>query len=224
MDWSSVDDWMSEQGIWLLVTLLVGGLLFLALRRWMPRLVRSIISGMEVVSTDEELQRLADAVTRVVVWLCAIIIIVAVVIAVLPRFGVDTTLFIDTIGAWLWSHGIVIAIIIVVAVTIHLMARWLIHRIVERSAVREKYRSKVEYQKRIETLSHFFYQVAEVVIWLVALFMILSEFGLDIGPLLAGAGIAGIAIAFGAQRLIRDVLTGFFIIIETPLEQIRKKS
>jgi small conductance mechanosensitive channel len=48
----------------------------------------------------------------------------------------------------------------------------------------------------------------------VALFMILSELGIDIGPLLAGAGVIGIAVGFGAQSLIKDLLGGMFILIE----------
>ena len=53
-----------------------------------------------------------------------------------------------------------------------------------------------------------------VIIAVAAAFMILSEIGIDITPLLAGAGVAGIAIGFGAQSLIRDVISGFFIMVE----------
>ena len=214
MDWASVKGWFSEQGIWLLVVLLTGVFLYWVLRRWVPRAVRSIISGMELVSTEDELKQLSDTVSRIVVWVGTAILIVAIVFGVLYLMGVDLSPVGDAVGGWLWSHGSRIGIIVVVAVFTHLIAKKLIPRIVEGGAVRGKYGSKVEFQKRVETLNHFFYQVIEIVIWVMAVFMILSELGVNIGPLIAGAGVAGIAIPFGAQSLISDVLSGFFIIIE----------
>ena len=53
-----------------------------------------------------------------------------------------------------------------------------------------------------------------MVIWSLALFQALSELGFNLGPLLAGVGIVGLAVGFGAQNLVRDVITGFFILFE----------
>jgi len=64
------------------------------------------------------------------------------------------------------------------------------------------------------TLSRFLVGAAVAIIWVVAVFMVLPEFNINIGPLLAGAGVIGIAIGFGAQGLIRDILAGLFIILE----------
>ena len=55
---------------------------------------------------------------------------------------------------------------------------------------------------------------ASVVIWVIALLMVLGVTGLDIGPLLAGAGVAGVALGFGAQSIVRDCLAGLFMLIE----------
>jgi len=63
-------------------------------------------------------------------------------------------------------------------------------------------------------LSGFVTGAIGIFIIIAAIFMILSEVGIDITPLLAGAGVAGIAIGFGAQSLIRDLLSGLFIILE----------
>jgi small conductance mechanosensitive channel len=60
--------------------------------------------------------------------------------------------------------------------------------------------------------------VARVCVWTVASLMIAREFGMDIGPILAGAGIAGLAIGFGAQSLVKDFFSGFFLLIE---DQVR---
>jgi small-conductance mechanosensitive channel len=73
--------------------------------------------------------------------------------------------------------------------------------------------------RRIDTVGNAFRYFASVVVVLVAGMLILNELGISIAPILATAGVAGIAIAFGAQSLIRDYFTGFFLLIE---DQIRE--
>ena len=75
-------------------------------------------------------------------------------------------------------------------------------------------RAREELAKRSQTLSGILVQIIGVIIVVIALFMIMSEIGVNITPLLAGAGVAGIAIGFGAQSLIRDILNGLFILLE----------
>jgi moderate conductance mechanosensitive channel len=72
--------------------------------------------------------------------------------------------------------------------------------------------------RRIDTVGNAFRYFATVVVVLVAGMLILDELGISIAPLLATAGVAGIAIAFGAQSLIKDYFTGFFLLLE---DQIR---
>jgi small conductance mechanosensitive channel len=72
--------------------------------------------------------------------------------------------------------------------------------------------------RRIDTVANAFRYFASVVVVLVAGMLILNELGVSIAPLLATAGVAGIAIAFGAQSLIKDYFAGFFLLIE---DQIR---
>jgi small conductance mechanosensitive channel len=74
--------------------------------------------------------------------------------------------------------------------------------------------TRSEREKRAETLVNIMNSAIKVFIYIVASFMILREVGADIGPLLAGVGIAGLAIGFGAQTLVKDFLTGFFILME----------
>src|SRR5918997_1210718 len=69
-------------------------------------------------------------------------------------------------------------------------------------------------EQRIEALSSVLRSLVTVVIYLVAGFMILGEVGINLGPLLAGAGIIGVALGFGSQALVRDFLSGVFILIE----------
>ncbi|MBN1542126.1 mechanosensitive ion channel family protein [candidate division KSB1 bacterium] len=76
----------------------------------------------------------------------------------------------------------------------------------------------VEAQKRAETLSSVIRHILTVMLILVAAAMVLGELDIEIGPVLAAAGIVGLAIGFGAQSLVKDVINGFFILLE---DQIR---
>ena len=69
-------------------------------------------------------------------------------------------------------------------------------------------------EQRIEALASVLRSLVTVVIYMVAGFMVLGEVGINLGPLLAGAGILGIALGFGSQTLVRDFLSGVFILIE----------
>jgi small conductance mechanosensitive channel len=75
-----------------------------------------------------------------------------------------------------------------------------------------------EYKKRADTLSAVIGYLISVTIVVVAAVMVLAEFKVQIGPILAAAGIVGVAVGFGAQHLVRDVITGFFILLD---DQIR---
>jgi len=69
-------------------------------------------------------------------------------------------------------------------------------------------------EKRAETLGHIIVSIGNITIYAIILFMILNLFGVDIRPILAGAGIIGLAIGFGAQSLVKDFVSGLFILVE----------
>ena len=71
-----------------------------------------------------------------------------------------------------------------------------------------------ESEKRIETISRLLRQAVMLLLWLTTILIVLNELGVEIGPIIASAGIAGLAIGFGAQNLVRDIISGFFIIME----------
>src|SRR5262249_16147620 len=68
--------------------------------------------------------------------------------------------------------------------------------------------------QRAHTLTQIVRDVARIVILFVGVMMILSEVGIDLKPLLAAAGLGGLAIGFGAQSLVKDLISGFFILLE----------
>lgn len=74
-----------------------------------------------------------------------------------------------------------------------------------------------EHAKRVETLILLVRQGAVIVLWLVVGLVALKETGVEIAPILASAGIVGLAVGFGGQNLVRDVISGFFIILENQI-------
>ncbi len=115
---------------------------------------------------------------------------------------------------WLSVNGLRIVIIVIVAIIIKKIINVFINRLVRRVVVSSNYSSQEAEEKREKTLIRIFSFSIGAVVWILAALMILQEFGLEIGPFLAAAGIAGLALGFGGQYLIKDLISGLFIIVE----------
>jgi small-conductance mechanosensitive channel len=115
---------------------------------------------------------------------------------------------------WLLSHGIKILLIAFGAYILSALSKKSIEKIVKVAVVSDRYLSKQAEEKREATLIRIFSWTSKILILLVAMLMILQEIGISIGPILASVGIIGLAIGFGGQYLIRDIISGFFIILE----------
>lgn len=120
----------------------------------------------------------------------------------------------DQIFPWLTSHGIRIVIIAILALVINRLLKRLIIRAVRASVKADENTSEEAEKKREDTLIRIFTGALNIVVIIVALMMILGELGIEIGPLIAGAGIVGLAVGFGGQYLIRDIITGLFLMLE----------
>ena len=121
--------------------------------------------------------------------------------------------FLQLAQTFLLEHGLKIIAICIGAYIIQNISGYFIARAV-RSLVRPGNLSRIAEEKRENTLIQVVSGTMMVMIWVVSVLMILSELGVAIGPLLAAAGIAGVAVGFGGQYLIRDIITGMFIILE----------
>ena len=71
--------------------------------------------------------------------------------------------------------------------------------------------------KRIRTLTGVLWTISCGLLWFVVVLVAFSQVGLNIGPILAGAGVAGLAVGFGAQHLVRDLVSGFFLLLENQI-------
>jgi small-conductance mechanosensitive channel len=114
---------------------------------------------------------------------------------------------------WSVTSGLRIVLIVVGALIAVRLLRFLVSKI-QRFFEDDDPTTKSEREKRAETLTRTLGNIITIIVWFFAGMMILKELGVEIGPILAGAGIAGLAVGFGAQSLVKDFLSGIFIIIE----------
>ena len=204
--------WFITNGIWILLAVLGGLVSFYFLRHWAFRTVAKVVPRQ----WQEQTKGTQRIVTWVIIGIGGVILALAVAAVIVSRYGVDVTPVLAVVGAWLLGHGIRILIIVLLSYLGYRVVKIITPRVVERFiAVRGKgRRAKAELAKRSRTLSSVLTHTIGVIIAVIAAFMVLSEIGIDITPLLAGAGVAGVAIGFGAQSLIRDIISGFFIMVE----------
>jgi small conductance mechanosensitive channel len=118
----------------------------------------------------------------------------------------------ETTLRWSLSHGIRIVLIIIGA--------WFVSRAGERLLARLEQRLRTEDAEagrgpqRSRTLAVVSRSILHMIAWGIAAMLVLGELGLNLAPLLASASIIGVALGFGAQSLVRDFLTGFFVLLE----------
>ena len=125
----------------------------------------------------------------------------------------------NTIRVWAEAHTqntLRIVLILVLAWLIHRLLRSIIKRI-ERISDDGDPHTTSELEKRAQTIGRILRQASSVLIGSVTAMLVLAEFGVDLKPILAGAGILGLAVGFGAQTLVKDVITGFFILLENQI-------
>jgi small conductance mechanosensitive channel len=111
----------------------------------------------------------------------------------------------------------VIAILIAAVIVTKIISRFVTElrsRIVDKMKEHRGGEPTLELEKRAATIGGIIRKTAAIVVWALALAMALREVGFDIAPILAGAGVIGLAVGFGAQNLVRDVITGLFMLME----------
>ncbi|MBA7513436.1 Small-conductance mechanosensitive channel [subsurface metagenome] len=116
---------------------------------------------------------------------------------------------------WFKLHGGRIVVVIILGSIIYFTLKKVIPRFIGRTVrMRMKRKPEIEIQKRSRTISNVITSTIGIMIGIVVLFTILAEVGINIGPALASLGILGLAISFGAQSLIKDLINGIFILME----------
>ena len=125
--------------------------------------------------------------------------------------------FLHATARWILGHGPNLAIVLVGAYVVVRAAKIAIRQLQLRAGQRYA-QTDLEWQRRAATLGGILTRLVSVTIGFIAILMVLRELSIDVLPILTGAGIAGLAVGFGAQNLVRDVISGFFLILE---DQVR---
>ncbi|MBN1375028.1 MAG: mechanosensitive ion channel family protein [Dehalococcoidia bacterium] len=185
---------------------------FLALAGWViTMLLDSIYCWYKLEVASKTHTALDDWMVGVLRIFTPLVVLALVLIFSLTLLDVDTT----AVTGWLEEHGSRIGLVLLLTVALIFITARALPAVIRGVVFQRAFgQPDAENVKRADTLSTFFVTSGQVLFLAVAAFMILSELGVDIGPILASVGIAGIAIGFGAQTLVKDHLAGIFIILE----------
>lgn len=115
---------------------------------------------------------------------------------------------------WGREHGPDIIIILVISWLVHFFASKFISSLLHHTVRPDLYPSRVDRERRLKTIESLVSVILRIVVFGIAFVLIIGEFGINTGPLIASAGVLGVALGFGAQSLIKDFTSGIFIIID----------
>ena len=130
------------------------------------------------------------------------------------------TTFAESLTNWIVNQLPAIVLLVILLFISLRVAFYLVKKlksILAKRTVNRKDEPNTEVEKRLNTLMGIVKKAIAVIIWSVFIMIFLKKINIDIGPILAGAGIIGLAVGFGAQELVRDFLTGFFILLENQI-------
>lgn len=200
--------WVLSDGVWMVLIVIVAAVAIKLVRLVVDVMVSRIERCQEGNIKTEKLAPLLSRILRVLVVLLSLALMLDIV-------GVDWAAFLATpVGMWLIGSGL--KILLVLAVTAVLVK--LVSLVIDHLFSRLGKHQDEEMIKRSDTLKAVLRSVVNIVLITIALMMILENLGVDIGPIIASAGVFGLAVGFGAQQLVRDVINGFFILMD---DQIR---
>jgi len=187
--------------------IIIGAIVLLWLLRWSLRFAARLLSPKQ----DKQSEQAKESRKTVGGWTMIAARFVIGMLAlgtVLYIWGFDVrTGALGQVLGVVWRAGL----IVMFAVATIEVASYVITRVLHRGA---RYARDLRRAAQLRTLAPVLKGVTTTAVAIVAAMMALSQFGLDVGPLIAGAGILGLAIGFGAQTIVKDFLTGIFLILE----------
>ncbi|HKJ78255.1 MAG TPA: mechanosensitive ion channel family protein [Prolixibacteraceae bacterium] len=113
----------------------------------------------------------------------------------------------------------IVILVILLAITLAMVSYLVrkLKKILTKRMVNKTNEPNLEVEKRLNTLMGIVRTIIGIVVWTIFIMIFLKKINIDIAPILAGAGIIGLAVGFGAQELVRDFITGFFILLENQI-------
>ncbi|MFC2007962.1 mechanosensitive ion channel family protein [Chloroflexota bacterium] len=204
-------EWFTANSIWILFT----GALLLFLLYFFNEQIRKRIAKIAPEKWEKRIYNKTIIVLPFVEGIVSLAVISAFVAIVLSREGIRSMITPQTIQIWFLEHGINIVIILAVGIVLWAISKKIIPPMVRRFMSRPRRgESREGLKKRANTLENVFLGITRIAIVLLVVFLVLSELNVALGPILAGLGVVGIAVGFGAQYLIRDLIAGIFVLME----------
>ena len=182
-------------------------------------LIHRLLGRLDVVSTENQkaIRDRARKLVRALTMMAYGVAAAASISFALTRFGIAPGWNLESFVPWFLRHGVNIIIIVIGATVVirgaHLAIEHLQYKIGRRHSHED-----LEWQRRATTITGILTSLVTISVGFVATLMLLRELSIDVFPVLTTAGIAGLAVGFGAQNLVRDVISGFFLILE---DQVR---
>jgi small conductance mechanosensitive channel len=171
---------------------------------------RGFAIKLELKAQFPTLEQRANRYIPILTGLVSVVIHLLALLTILQAWNVSAFAWFGTdFGRQMLGHALSIGVVLVVALAVWEISASAIERYLSTLDSRD-----IPRRTRIRTLLPLLQTVLLGVITVVASLMILSHLGIDIAPLLAGAGVVGLAIGFGSQALVKDVITGLFILLE----------
>jgi small-conductance mechanosensitive channel len=203
--------WIISYSLWLLI----GSVIIMLLLLFFNEKTRGIVAGLITEKKREGAAGRINTIFWVVEVVAAVVMLTAFVAMTLSREGTPTLVTGEAIKKWILDHGVKIVIILIVGIVLLAALKKFLPSVVNRFMARPvRGESQQGIKKRANTLLGVFLGLGRMTVILVILLMVLSEVGVSVGPVLAGFGVVGIAVGFGAQFLIRDLIAGIFILME----------
>jgi moderate conductance mechanosensitive channel len=204
-------DWIENNILWILIVSTVLVLIFL----FFIDKIRDGIARLFPEKKREEAKGKINTIFWTIEGILAIIMILSFIRMVMAREGTAAIITTDEVKQWFVDHGITIIIMLVVGIALWAALKRFLPSLIKSFMARPVPGESAEGRKRrAHTITGVFMGLGRVIIVLLILLMVLSELGVSVGPILAGFGIVGIAVGFGAQYLIRDLIAGIFILME----------
>jgi len=203
-----------------IATVLTAFVLAAVLIRIAQVLIHRFVVSLDIESPDnrEAVRGRAKQLIRALMLLVYGVAALASISFALDRFGVsESQLNGREAVRWFMTHGINVLIVIVGSFVVIRVANLAIEHLQFKLGSRHG-KMDLEWQRRATTVGGLLMRLVTATVAFIALLMVLHELTIDIVPILTGAGIVGLAIGFGAQNLVRDVISGFFLILE---DQVR---
>jgi small conductance mechanosensitive channel len=205
-------DWFTINSIWFLT----GASIIFIITVISRNMHRDRIAKLKPEQRDTRGNRITQRILLALIYLCIAVIMSSFIAIVFSSDDVFSSISPETIQAWLLSHGIVIIAYIAIAYFIYRLTKAFIPKMITgfvKSSGKGRH-SKSWFERRAKTLTDLIVWIVAIVTGVVAFFLILGELGQDITPLLASAGVVGVALALGAQTIVKDFLGGLFILME----------